>query len=115
MTGGHTPAEVGCLSTALLHMSISTSNHMSQTHLPSLRAFLGELSKVNGLLRVLLAVLLSTCLDKEGVRRRLPLRLVDVFTHHTGGLSGRQDRSQSVTAKCLICHLEQHTAVYYSY
>lgn len=56
-------------------------------YLPSLRALLGKLREVDWLLWVLLAVFLSTRLDKEGICRRLPLRLVDVFTHHGGGLS----------------------------
>lgn len=63
------------------------------THLPSLGTFLGELGKVDGLLGVLLPVFLSTRLDEEGVRRCLPLRLVDVFTHHSGSLKdGQVDR-----------------------
>lgn len=65
------------------------------SHLPSLGALLGELGEVDRLLWVLLPVFLSTRLDEEGVRRRLPLRLVDVFTHHSGGLSGGRDENSS--------------------
>lgn len=61
-------------------------------HLPPLGALLGELGEVDRLLGVLLAVLLSTRLHEEGVRRRLPLRLVDVFTHHRGGLKNHHRR-----------------------
>lgn len=38
-----------------------------QSYLPSLGALLGELGKVDRLLRILLPVLLSTRLDEEGV------------------------------------------------
>lgn len=64
----------------------------SPPHLPPLGALLGELGEVDRLLGVLLAVLLSTRLHEEGVRRRLPLRLVDVFTHHSGGLKNHHRR-----------------------
>uniref|UniRef100_A0A665TN75 H-2 class II histocompatibility antigen, E-S beta chain-like n=1 Tax=Echeneis naucrates TaxID=173247 RepID=A0A665TN75_ECHNA len=61
---------------------LSFSTHLSPppdvclSYLPSLRAFLGELGKVDRLLWVFLPVLLSTCLNKEGVCRRLPLWFV---------------------------------------
>lgn len=61
-------------------------------YLPSLGAFLGELGEVDRLLGVFLPVFLSTRLDEEGVRRRLPLRLVDVFTHHSGGLEREEEQ-----------------------
>lgn len=70
--------------------STGCGNVTAETHLPSLRALLGELGEVDRLLGVLLPVFLSTRLDKEGIRRRLPLRLVVVFTHHTDGLADRQ-------------------------
>ena len=92
---------VFCFSLSL-HLSPSSFPPVCLSYLPSLRAFLGELGKVDRLLWVFLPVLLSTRLDEEGVRRRLPLRLVDVFTHHTGGLKqkakkkkeGRERRAQ---------------------
>ena len=77
------------------------------SHLPSLWALLGELSEVDRLLWVLLPVFLSTRLDEEGVCRRLSLRLVDVFTHHSGGLSDRWDENSRRRINTDITDLKQ--------